>query len=49
MYPKWIQHKPDIGPILVTNEEEEAEVRALWKKRDAAEAKSAKAEKTEGQ
>ena len=47
MYPKWIQHKQDIGPVLVTSAEEEAEVRAVWKKRDAAEAKSAKAEKTE--
>ena len=39
MYPKWIQHKQDIGQILVTSEADEKEVRALWKKRDAEEAK----------
>jgi len=49
MYPKWIQHKQDIGPVLVTSEEEEEEVRAVWKKRDAAEAKAAKTEKPEAQ
>lgn len=44
MYPKWIQHKQDIGQILVTSEAEEKEVRALWKKRDAEEAKRAEEE-----
>ena len=44
MYPKWIQHKQDIGQILVTSEAEEKEVRALWKKRDAEDAKRAEEE-----
>ena len=39
MYPKWIQHKQDIGQVLVTSEADEKEVRALWKKRDAEDAK----------
>ena len=47
MYPKWIQHKQDIGQVLVTSEAEEKEVRALWKKRDAEEAKRAEAEAEE--
>ena len=33
MYPKWIQHKQDIGQVLVTSEADEKEVRALWKPR----------------
>ena len=40
MYPKWIQHKQDIGQVLVTSEADEKEVRALWKKRDAEDTKS---------
>lgn len=44
MYPKWIQHKQDIGQVLVTSEADEKEVRALWKKRDAEEAKRAEEE-----
>ena len=44
MYPKWIQHKQDIGQVLVTSEAEEKEVRALWKKRDAEDAKRAEEE-----
>ena len=44
VYPKWIQHKQDIGQILVTSEAEEKEVRALWKKRDAEDAKRAEEE-----
>lgn len=44
MYPKWIQHKQDIGQVLVTSEADEKEVRALWKKRDAEDAKRAEAE-----
>ena len=44
MYPKWIQHKQDIGQILVASEAEEKEVRALWKKRDAEDAKRAEEE-----
>ena len=47
MYPKWIQHKQDIGHVLVTSEADEKEVRALWKKRDAEEAKRAEAEAEE--
>ena len=47
MYPKWIQHKQDIGQVLVTSEADEKEVRALWKKRDAEDAKRAEAEAEE--
>ena len=44
MYPKWIQHRQDIGQILVTSESDEKEVRAIWKKRDAEDAKRAEEE-----
>ena len=42
-YPKWIQHKEGIGPVLVTDEADEKTVRDVWKKRDA-EAKKAEEE-----
>lgn len=43
MYPKWIKEADDIGAVLVLNETEEAEVRAVWKER-AAETDEPKAE-----
>jgi hypothetical protein len=34
MYPKWIKEAEHIGAVLVLNETEEAEVRAVWKDRE---------------
>lgn len=34
MYPKWIKEAEHIGAVLVLNETEEAEVRAVWKGRE---------------